>query len=48
MCGMITPPPIYDRRRLEQLVTEHKLRVYLARKKSGKHPMETSGVKAPR
>ena len=48
MSGMVTPPPIYDRRRLEQLVTEHKLRVYLARKKHGKHPMDMSGVKAPR
>ena len=37
MSGLTTPPPIYDRLRLEQLVTEHKLRVYMARKKSGKH-----------
>lgn len=44
----LTPPPIYDRRRLEQLVTEHKLRVHLAQKKGGKPYAEKSGVKAPR
>ena len=47
MSGML-PPPIYDRRRLEQMVTEHKIRVHMARKKGIKHAHNTSGVKAPR
>lgn len=46
--SMILPPPVYDRRRLEQLVAEHKWRVHMARRKGGKPTPETSGVKAPR
>ena len=46
--SMTLPPPVYDRRRLEQLVTEHKIRVHMSRKKGGKHTLNTSGVKAPR
>lgn len=41
------PPPVYDRRRLEQLVAEHKWRVHMNRRKGVKRE-NTSGVKAPR
>ena len=33
---MIHTPPIYDRRRLETLVAQHRLRVYLAQKKAAR------------
>lgn len=41
-------PPIYDRRRFETLVAQHRLRVYMAQKKAAKHGRTTAGVKAPR
>ena len=44
MSGMIPRPPLYDRRRLEALVMEHKVRVHLEQRKAKKH----AGVKAPR
>ena len=40
--------PLYDRRRLEALVTAHKMRVHLLRKTAGKGRRPISGVKAPR
>lgn len=40
--------PLYDRRRLEQLVMEHKMRVHLEQKKAVKGRTGLSGVKAPR
>ena len=46
--SMILPPPVYDRRRLEQLVAEHKWRVHMTHRKGAKQAPETSGVKAPR
>lgn len=45
---MTTTPPIYDRRRLEALVAQHRLRVYLAQKKAAKNSRRNAGVKAPR
>lgn len=45
---MNTTPPIYDRRRLEALVAQHRLRVYLAQKKAVKNSRLKAGVKAPR
>ena len=42
------PPPLYDRRRLEQLVMEYKMRVHLEQKKSSAHRTQRAGVKAPR
>jgi len=45
---MKVTPPIYDRRRLEALVAEHRLRVYLQQKKAAKSRHHTAGVKAPR
>jgi len=45
---MKTTPPIYDRRRLEALVAQHRLRVYLAQKKMAKNGRYKAGVKAPR
>lgn len=44
MNGFIPKPPLYDRRRFEALVMEHKLRVHLAQKKPEKP--KTAGVKA--
>ena len=44
MSKISAQPPLYDRRRFEALVMEHKLRVYLARKKAEKSP--SAGVKA--
>lgn len=41
-------PPVYDRRRLEALVAEHRLRVYLTQRKAAKNSRRTAGVKAPR
>ncbi len=41
-------PPLYDRRRLEALVMEHKVRVHLEQKKVAKHRQGYAGVKAPR
>lgn len=43
---MNTTPPLYDRRRLEALVTAHKLRVHLEQKKAKK--ATNAGVKASR
>ncbi len=43
---MSTIPPLYDRRRLEALVTAHKLRVHLEQKKAKKSP--NAGAKTPR
>ena len=40
--------PLFDRRRLEELVMEHKLRVHLEQKKAAKSRPGLSGVKAPR
>lgn len=40
--------PLYDRRRLEALVMEHKMRVHLEQKKAEKNRQGYSGVKAPR
>lgn len=40
--------PIYDRRRLEELVMEHRMRVHLQQKKTSKSSVAKSGVKAPR
>ena len=48
MNGMTPRPPFYDRRRLEELVMEHKVRVHLEQKKAAKHRYGLSGVKAPR
>ncbi len=45
---MKTTPPIYDRRRLEVLVAQHRLRVHLAQKKAAKSGRCHAGVKAPR
>ena len=45
---MIHTPPIYDRRRLETLVAQHRLRVYLAQKKAAHKSRTNAGVKAPR
>ncbi len=45
---MRNTPPIYDRRRLEMLVAQHRLRVYLTQKKAAKHSRRYAGVKAPR
>lgn len=44
MNGLHPQPPLYDRRRFEALVMEHKLRVHLARKKAEKSLQ--AGVKA--
>ena len=44
---MKVTPPIYDRRRLEALVAEHRLRVYLQQKKAAVR-RRNAGVKAPR
>lgn len=41
-------PPLYDRRRLEELVMQHRLRVHLAQKKAGTARRGMPGVKAPR
>lgn len=41
-------PPVYDRRRLEKLVAQHRLRVYLAQKKAARGGRAKAGVKAPR
>ena len=41
-------PPLYDRRRLEALVMQHRLRVYLEQKKTAKSGRCHTGVKAPR
>ena len=48
MNGIPDKPPLYDRRRLETLVMEHKLRVHLEQKKAGKTRLNHAGVKAPR
>ena len=40
--------PLYDRRRLEALVTEHKTRVHAMQKAAVKKHRHTAGVKAPR
>ena len=40
--------PMYDRRRLEAMVTAHKMRVHQMRKGAGKTRPGTAGVKAPR
>ena len=48
MSGMIPKPPLYDRRRLETLVMEHKVRVHLEQKKAAKHRPSYAGVKASR
>lgn len=40
--------PLYDRRRLETLVMEHKVRVHLEQKKAAKNRLSHAGVKAPR
>lgn len=45
---MTATPPIYDRRRLEALVTQHRLRVYLAQKKAIKRGRRNADVKASR
>lgn len=45
---MKTTPPVYDRRRLEMLVAQHRLRVYLEQKKAAKYSRRNAGVKAPR
>jgi len=45
---MKTTPPVYDRRRLEMLVAQHRLRVYLMQKKAAKNHRRNAGVKAPR
>ena len=45
---MTSTPPIYDRRRLEALVMQHRLRVYLAQKKAAKHSRRNADVKASR
>ena len=45
---MKTTPPIYDRRRLEMLVAQHRLHVYLTQKKAAKSSRCNAGVKAPR
>lgn len=45
---MKSTPPIYDRRRLEMLVAQHRLQVYLTQKKAVKHSHRHTGVKAPR
>ena len=45
---MKTTPPIYDRRRLETLVAQHRMRVYLSQKKTAKSGRRHAGVKAPR
>ena len=45
---MKTTPPIYDRRRLEALVAQHRMRVYLEQKKTAKSARRPTGVKAPR
>ncbi|MBQ4332635.1 MAG: hypothetical protein IJC33_02510 [Clostridia bacterium] len=48
MMGQRTALPLYDRRRLEALVMEHRMRVHLEQKKAGKAPAKKAGVKAPR
>ncbi len=48
MSGPGRTPPLYDRRRLEALVMEHKLRVHLEQKGAAKPRQHTAGVKAPR
>ncbi|MBQ7088345.1 MAG: hypothetical protein IJN04_01730 [Clostridia bacterium] len=40
--------PLYDRRRLEALVTAHKMRVHRMKKTAGKSGRPAAGVKAPR
>lgn len=40
--------PVYDRRRLEELVMEHRVRVHLQQKKASRASVTKSGVKAPR
>lgn len=40
--------PLYDRSRLEALVTAHKKRVQRMHKKAGTNRRYTAGVKAPR
>ena len=45
---MTPTPPIYDRRRLEVLVAQHRLRVYLAQKKATKNRRHNADVKASR
>lgn len=45
---MTTTPPIYDRRRLEALVAQHRLRVYLSQKKAAKTGRRNADVKASR
>ncbi|MBR5524782.1 MAG: hypothetical protein IKU51_05920 [Clostridia bacterium] len=42
------PLPTYDRKRLEVLVMEHRLRVHRTQKKSAGSRKRDSGVKAPR
>lgn len=48
MSGMPSRPPLYDRRRLEALVMEHKVRVHLEQKKAAKNRQKYAGVKALR
>lgn len=48
MNGQKTALPLYDRRRLEALVMEHRMRVHLEQKKAGKTRTKKAGVKAPR
>lgn len=48
MSARISNVPLYDRRRLETLVMEHKVRVHLEQKKAAKHRPGIAGVKAPR
>lgn len=40
--------PLYDRRRLEAMVTAHKLRVHHMRQAAGKSRRITAGAKTPR
>lgn len=48
MSGVSPRPPLYDRRRLEALVMEHKVRVHLEQKQAAKRRHHHAGVKAPR
>jgi hypothetical protein len=43
MNGVVSQPPLYDRRRFEALVMEHKLRVHLEQKKAKRR--QNAGVK---
>ncbi|MBR3778509.1 MAG: hypothetical protein IKL13_02130 [Clostridia bacterium] len=40
--------PLYDRRRLEALVTAHKMRVHRMQKAAGKGRYHNTGAKTPR